>query len=782
MTARRERDGQGWYRITNLDGGPSQILIYDEIGFWGVTAQQFLHDLGAVNGPVDVHINSPGGDVFDAYAIYNALVARPGVTTVVDSLAASAASVIAMAGEQRLMARTSQMMIHDAFAVAEGGGKDLRHMADRLDTVSGQIAGVYADTAGGQPDYWRGLMSAETWFTPQQAFEAGLITGITGAAREPAAAATASAPHPRGGLLNANTSIQPTGWDPDGDGDDDSAPQTDTDNSHWDADGNQTKSVPGRPMPGQPPIEQPTPNNQASAAPAPANNGKGNPMPDDLGALTIEGRRTRIPEITNELSDIAGRWPASVLPADIQAKWNDLVKERREHQEALDAVDARNAILAEHYAANPNTHDVSLTPGVDNGPAPGTSNANGRQSFGAPNVHIRGDIYNLGAIRQQASNEEQLPGLYRDYAMRAIEEHTFPGATKLGSSRETMQANCEKQLYVTDDTTGWVARRILATGSPDYLRAYTAALKSGRAPGGRDGEILNLGESDSGSFAVPFQLDPTVILVSNGAINPLRQISRVEQITGKEFDLVTSTGVTVSRKAEFAPETSVAPTLLQPTLQPKRVSAWIPFSVELEGDWSGLQASMMALLSDAKDVEESNSFTLGAGTGVTAGGVVTLQSGGSLVTLTGGVSTLSFKDPETLESAMAPRFRVAASYLASKTTYNKYRNLFAAQTGFATDPWNRPTLGQPRELWGYPAYEDSDMVATNVTGDKVLLMGDFGHGFLIVDRVGMNVELVPTVFGAAQGQFPTGTRGYFAWWRNNSTVLILNAFRLGVVG
>jgi HK97 family phage major capsid protein len=312
---------------------------------------------------------------------------------------------------------------------------------------------------------------------------------------------------------------------------------------------------------------------------------------------------------------------------------------------------------------------------------------------------------------------------------------------------------------------------------------FGRALAAGRPPTtGRDADILALGESDTGAFAVPFQLDPTVILTTNGAINPLRQISRVERITGKEFDLVTSTGVVVSRLAEFAAATNNAPTLAQPTLQPKRVSGWIPFSVELEGDWTGLQASMMSLLVDAKDVEESASFTNGPGTGVTAGGVVALQSGGSLITGTGGVATLSFKDPETLESAMAPRFRGQASYLASKTTFNKYRNLFAAQAGFSTDPWNRPSLGQPRQLWGYDANEDSDMIITNATGDKPLLMGDFGHGFLIVDRVGMNMELVPTVFGASQGNLPSGTRGYFAWWRNNSTVLIPNAFRLLVVG
>jgi HK97 family phage major capsid protein len=872
MTRTRQRDGTGWYRITNITDGPAQILLYDVIGASAVTAQDFLHELSGVNGPVEIHINSPGGDVFDCYAIYNALVSRPGVTTVVDSLAASAASVIAMAGEQRLMAKTSQLMIHDAWAPgSQGGSADLRHMADRLDTVSGQIAGVYADTAGGEVAYWRGLMRDETWFTPQEALDVGLITGIVDTAREvaPAAASVGA----RSGIVAVLT---PLAWDPDGDGDDDSTPDTDTDHSHWDENGKQLKSVPGRPMPGQPPAEQPTPNDSiedanvdnspwdaskawangaasdnpasfyagicagkkagdkstqaawalpyryhpgdppnaagvrnalsrlpqtqgltnaaeakskletlmkrinpdwtpssqaASTAGAPATNGRTGTMPEDQGALTIESRRSRNTEIAARLQDIAATYPASQLPAEVQAEWDQISAERKEHQAALDAVEARNAELAQILAADTSKHDVARPQDRGNGQRPG-----------GPAVHVHGDIYDLGAIRQRAHNVEELPGLYRDNAIRAIEEHRFFGTTRYGMTRETAQANVEKMLYLQDDMTGVVARRVLATGSQEYLHAYNAALKAGRVPAGRAGEILNaIGDgTQGGGLAVPFQLDPTMILVSNGAINPLRQISRVEQITGKEFDLVTSTGVTVSRKAEFAVETDNSPTLLQPTIQPKRVSGWVPFSVELEGDWSGLQASMMALLADAKDVEESNSFTLGAGTGVTAGGVVTTAT--NTVTLTGGVATLSFKDPETLESAMAPRFRTQASYLASKTTYNKYRNLFAAQTGFATDPWNRPTLAQPRQLWGYDAYEDSDMVTTNATGDKVLVMGDFGHGFLIVDRVGMNVELVPTVFGAAQGNLPTGTRGYYAWWRNNSIILIQNAIRVGVVG
>jgi HK97 family phage major capsid protein len=874
MTRARDRSGDGWYRITNQSAGPAQILLYDLIGMWGVTAQDFIRDLSAVDGPVDVHINSDGGDCFEAFAIYNALLARSGVTTVVDSIAASAASVIAMAGEQRLMARTSQMMIHDAWAGIDGNADDLQHMMGRLNVMSDQLAGIYADTAGGQPDHWRGLMRDETWFTPQQALDAGLITGIVASSREPApAGAGASAAAPRGGIRAAAH----VPWDPDGDGDDDSTPEGDTDHSHWSADGRQLKSVPGKPVPGQPPAEDPTPNNAAGsalvswdgsaamsaasaaddpaaalasicagrrdgdpktqaayalphhahpggppdpdgtrnalsrlpqtqgltneaaakahleahmksispgdaaassgAAAAPSASRKETRMANDDGTLTIEGRRSRISEIEGECREINASYPASVYPPDVQTRWDRLVIEGREHRQALEHVDARSSDLAQLYAPAAGSHDG---PRDGDGRPQGGGQGAPSQRFGAPASRPSHDIYDLVAIRQQARTAEDLPALYRDNALRAIEQHRFPGS----KSRETSQANAASLLdTIADDTTGWVARRILATGSPEYARVFGRALAAGRPPTtGRDADILALGESDTGSFAVPFQLDPTVILTTNGAINPLRQISRVERITGKEFDLVTSTGVVVSRLAEFAAATNNAPVLAQPTLQPKRVSGWIPFSVELEGDWTGLQSSMMTLLTDAKDVEESASFTNGPGTGVTAGGVVALQSGGSLVTLTGGASTLSFKDPETLESAMAPRFRAQASYLASKTTFNKYRNLFAAQAGFSTDPWNRPTLSQPRQLWGYDAYEDSDMIITSVTGDKPLLMGDFGHGFLIVDRVGMNMELVPTVFGAAQGNLPTGQRGYFCWWRNNSTVLIPNAFRLAVVG
>jgi ATP-dependent protease ClpP protease subunit len=172
------REGRtDWYRITNsISGGTATVHIYDEIGYWGVTASDFVRELGAVNASaIDVHINSPGGEIFDGIAIANALRAHAAtVTTYVDSLAASIASVIALAGDRVVMAPNSQMMIHDGSGICLGNAADMREMADLLDRQSDNIAEVYAAKAGGTVEEWRARMTAETWYTAAEAVEAGL--------------------------------------------------------------------------------------------------------------------------------------------------------------------------------------------------------------------------------------------------------------------------------------------------------------------------------------------------------------------------------------------------------------------------------------------------------------------------------------------------------------------------------------------------------------------------------------------------------------------------------
>jgi ATP-dependent Clp endopeptidase proteolytic subunit ClpP len=173
-----------WYSITNSAAGqPTQVAIYDEIGFFGVPAGEFMADLKGINGDLELHINSPGGDVHDGLAIFNQLKQRKGVVAVIiDGLAASAASFIAQAASpgKLEMSPHSQMMIHNGFSMGIGDAADLRKTADLLDMVTTEIASIYAERSGKPVAFWQEMMSAETWFTDKAAVEAGLADRILG--------------------------------------------------------------------------------------------------------------------------------------------------------------------------------------------------------------------------------------------------------------------------------------------------------------------------------------------------------------------------------------------------------------------------------------------------------------------------------------------------------------------------------------------------------------------------------------------------------------------------
>src|SRR5215472_1807836 len=171
-------------RISN-DGGSTRVDVYDDIGGGpfggGVSASDFAGALSGVRGHLDVHINSGGGVVWDGLAIANAIRNHKGkVTTVVDGLAASIASVIAQAGHERVVQPGAMLMIHDAFAPFEGNAAEMGKMAQTLDQVSGNLAEQYAARAGGTAAQWRERMRAETWYTAEEAVAAGLADRVAG--------------------------------------------------------------------------------------------------------------------------------------------------------------------------------------------------------------------------------------------------------------------------------------------------------------------------------------------------------------------------------------------------------------------------------------------------------------------------------------------------------------------------------------------------------------------------------------------------------------------------
>lgn len=184
------RTSREWYQLRNSAGGTAELYIYDEIGYWGTTASNLVAELAQLQGvsQIDVHVNSPGGDVFDGLAIMNCLRAHPAtITTYVDGLAASIASVIAMAGDTVVMGPHSQLMIHEASGLCIGDADDMRSMAEMLDFQSDNIAAVYAEKAGGDVAAWRALMVTETWYTADEAVAAGLADEVAQRAPQTAA-------------------------------------------------------------------------------------------------------------------------------------------------------------------------------------------------------------------------------------------------------------------------------------------------------------------------------------------------------------------------------------------------------------------------------------------------------------------------------------------------------------------------------------------------------------------------------------------------------------------
>lgn len=191
---------QRWYRIENASDETANVWLYGEIGsdFWGdgTSAAEFVADLNAVTaGAINLHVNSPGGQVFEGIAMHTAISEHPAVVTgKVDGMAASAASFILMACDTVEMAKSAKMMIHDAatgFAMASGNADELRSFAaevvetaDLLDEISDTIADLYMDKAGGDRAQWRATMRAETWYSAAAAVEAGLADGIIGAGQD----------------------------------------------------------------------------------------------------------------------------------------------------------------------------------------------------------------------------------------------------------------------------------------------------------------------------------------------------------------------------------------------------------------------------------------------------------------------------------------------------------------------------------------------------------------------------------------------------------------------
>lgn len=169
-----------WFEVKAQAGKPAEIFVYQEIGAFGIGADQFIAAVKAQGDveAIDLHINSPGGDAFAAAAMYLALKRHPAAVTVyVDGLAASAASVLAMVGDKIIMPSNTIMMIHNPLGGAFGESDDLRDYADALDKIKLTLIAAYRRSGKSDEEIAR-IMDAETWYTAEEAKENGFADEV----------------------------------------------------------------------------------------------------------------------------------------------------------------------------------------------------------------------------------------------------------------------------------------------------------------------------------------------------------------------------------------------------------------------------------------------------------------------------------------------------------------------------------------------------------------------------------------------------------------------------
>lgn len=425
---------------------------------------------------------------------------------------------------------------------------------------------------------------------------------------------------------------------------------------------------------------------------------------------------------------------------DEAAAWEDGVRYIDEQSALVRRLDERDAQLAragEFLAAHP---DVPTIEG------------DGVRHVPNFNTRTADDPFDLSTINVGAG-----ASAIRGQARTAIERMAHVSDDAKQAAADTLDR--------FDDRAGSVAMRYLLTGSDTYRSAW-AKLLDGRsfALTADEAQAVERAASlsdGSGGYAVPFNLDPTVTLTSDGTANPFRQISRIVRGTSDAWNGVNSAGVTAGWVGEVVENTDDAPTLTQPAITAQKASAFVPFSIEISQDWQGMEGEVRMMLDDAKDVLEGTAFATGSGTLQPVGIVTALVASSPTVIVTSaGSNVLAKADVYATQAAVGRRFRSRASWVANLAIYNAIRQLGTTYDAFLSDM----TGGTPPQILGRPAYESSDMDGTYGSGENYcLIYGDF-QNYVIYDRIGMSVELIPHVFGTTNN-YPTGQRGFYAHWR-----------------
>ena len=471
---------------------------------------------------------------------------------------------------------------------------------------------------------------------------------------------------------------------------------------------------------------------------------------------TRDEKVARVGEIERELETLDAQFDGK-MPDEPQARWDEYVAEKRALQEAIAAVDARKDEIGKSW-----TFRTGTTP---------------TEGYSPPPVNVvkqrdLASIYDVQRTRREARNEAQFAQNIRDNAMRSIEGAAF---TNPRFPKQTGQGDVAALLDGRDQCEPTeVAKRILYTGNPAYRRAFRKFLfgQTFTAEEQATYEEARSALVTLSNTAVPYDLDTTMAINTSGAVNPYREAFRVVKTTSNDWRPMVSSGMTAVYIGEAVAPSEGAPAFTAPQRLLQKAHTVATFSTEIQSDYPGLEGELAREIADAKDVLESVQFTTGAGTTVYPQGVFTFWTSNFKDTAT--TLVIVPADLYAIEAWMGPRYRGNSVWLGSPYFYSLVRGIDTAggaglwvdnlrQGGQAGTMENNGALGF---LTGHPAYEVGGLPATMATTEKVA--GLFNRErFVIIDRIGMNLELIPNFLDATTG-YPTGQRMVYAWWRNTS--------------
>ncbi len=377
------------------------------------------------------------------------------------------------------------------------------------------------------------------------------------------------------------------------------------------------------------------------------------------------------------------------------------------------------------------------------------------------------DPWNIDDMRARSLNPGAYDAEIRARAVSAVEK--MPGSTP---DRREVSA----ELVETHQS---IAEYALATTAPAYQRAFTKFIKYGSQAAStftndeQEAMVRAMSLTDNaGGFMIPFQLDPTVILTSDGSVNEIRQIARQVIATGDIWYGVSSPEASWSWDAEAAEVSDDATTFAQPAITIHKGSGFIPISVEALADEPNVTQEIGRLLASGKDTQDATAFATGSGSSQPWGVVVavTAESTASATT-----DVFAIADLYALHDALPARYRANGSWLANNSIYNDIR---AFDTGGGGGLWVQLQFDQPANLLGKGAYEAEAMDGVIGAGDTnlVLIFGDFSN-YVIADRVGMSLELVPHLVATGSNR-PSGQRGFLAWYRVGADSVNDSAFEI----